>query len=323
VNQPGIATEAVPGCPVCGGPGDPLYDHVVDRIFGTPGEWSLRRCGAAGCRTIWLDPAPTRGDIAAAYASYYTHDGARGGLAGGVLRVRKLILDDAAGWVLGVARERADLDLMLLGDAEPGRLLDVGSGDGARLAQFRSLGWDVRGIESDPEAAASRPELPVHVGTLDDAPFEPGTFDAVVANQVLEHVHDPQGFLEGVRRFLVPGGVGVIVTPNAESLAHEQFGPCWRGLEPPRHLQVLTSSALGALAARAGFTDVEVHTSPANAQYLSFMSQRIQARDEGRGENAMTRVRAELRSLSFQYRARREHRRRPGTGEDCVLRVRR
>ena len=76
--------------------------------------------------------------------------------------------------MLGVARERADLDLMLLGDAEPGRLLDVGSGDGARLAQFRSLGWDVRGIESDPEAAASRPELPVHVGTLDDAPFEPG-----------------------------------------------------------------------------------------------------------------------------------------------------
>ena len=71
----------------------------------------------------------------------------------------------------------------------------------------------------------------------------------------------------------------MIVTLNAESLAHEQFGPCGRSTAPaPPGADVL---ALGALAARAGFTEVEVHTSPANAQYLSFMSQRIEDRNEG------------------------------------------
>ena len=56
-----------------------------------------------------------------------------------------------------------------------------------------------------------------------------------------------------------------MITPNARSLGHELFGASWRGLEPPRHLQVFTPRALARLARSAGFSRVDVETTGANA----------------------------------------------------------
>ena len=48
---------------------------------------------------------------------------------------------------------------------------------------------------------------------------EPGTFDAVVFLQTIEHVQDPVAVLEHFAELLAPGGVAFVSTPNLLTLA--------------------------------------------------------------------------------------------------------
>ena len=139
-----------------------------------------------------------------------------------------------------------------------GALVDVGCGAGAFLARMRDLGWSVAGVDLDPAAVrqARALGLEVHEGDLASAAHRDNRFDAVTLRHVVEHVANPMALLRECWRVLKPGGVLSAVTPNADSLGHRLFGADWRGLEPPRHLQVFTVPSLGALVARAGFQSV-------------------------------------------------------------------
>src|SRR5258706_3004808 len=61
-------------CIVCGSYGEVLYRDLRDRLFGSAGTWTLRRCSDRACRLIWIDPLPLADDIASAYEHYYTHN---------------------------------------------------------------------------------------------------------------------------------------------------------------------------------------------------------------------------------------------------------
>ena len=69
----GIRTCSRERCFLCGRPGTVVYQRLCDRIFGAPGEWSLKKCPAKDCGLVWLDPMPTEEDILKAYQDYYTH----------------------------------------------------------------------------------------------------------------------------------------------------------------------------------------------------------------------------------------------------------
>jgi hypothetical protein len=55
---------------------------------------------------------------------------------------------------------------------------------------------------------------------------------------------------------LKPGGYFWIDTPNIDSHGHSEFGSDWRGLEPPRHLQLLSWELLRTMLDEAGFRHV-------------------------------------------------------------------
>jgi 2-polyprenyl-3-methyl-5-hydroxy-6-metoxy-1,4-benzoquinol methylase len=291
-----LETEPQPRCVVCGSAGRPRYDGLTDRLFGAPGSWDLKECLAAGCGTLWLDPRPTAADIGKAYQSYYTHDAA--GLQGFVKRAVRAAAREHAAARYGFAASRlpgpgkhlaaalvslypglrAHLDLLvryLPATAMGGkRLLDVGCGNGQALEILADLGWQVCGVEIDPravEAARSR-GLDVREGTLAQAQFPEGSFDAVTSSHVIEHVHDPRALLADSRRVLAPGGALVAVTPNARGMTHRLHGRNWRGLEPPRHLALFTRESLGALAESAGLREVRVTTTPRAAALLHISS---------------------------------------------------
>jgi SAM-dependent methyltransferase len=101
----------------------------------------------------------------------------------------------------------------------------------------------------------------VHAGDLAAVRFPADRFDAVYLSHLVEHVHDPVGLLRECRRVLKPGGALVVVTPNTDSRGHRVFGPAWFGLDPPRHLVLLSPGALRAAATSAGFPDADVRTS--------------------------------------------------------------
>jgi SAM-dependent methyltransferase len=71
--------------------------------------------------------------------------------------------------------------------------------------------------------SAAKNETPavLAVALAEKLPFPTWFFDRVFSREVIEHVIDPQVFLDSVYRVLKRDGVAVITTPNGDSLAFE------------------------------------------------------------------------------------------------------
>jgi 2-polyprenyl-3-methyl-5-hydroxy-6-metoxy-1,4-benzoquinol methylase len=240
------------------------------------------------CDFAWLNPQPLPEDIGKLYAEYYTHQ-VQGSTNKRLACLRKTVkasilragfgyaIDGAnglLGWTLSPVGPLKDIvggSVMWLKADERGRLLDVGCGNGQFLAQMQKLGWEVMGVELDPEAvriAEERFGLRVFQGTLEEARLPDGSFDTVTMNHVIEHVPNPIGLLAECRRILRPGGKLVVVTPNIESLGHRLFREAWRGLEVPRHLYIFSPRALQECAERAGLKVLKLWTTARSALWM-------------------------------------------------------
>jgi SAM-dependent methyltransferase len=158
------------------------------------------------------------------------------------------------------ADERATLFAGLVGG--PGlRVLDFGCRTGA-LTQHYATGNDVVGIDVD-EGALARARERLGIETLwaditDELPIEPGTFDVVVAGEVLEHVADPSAAVANAYRALRPGGRFVGSVPNAFRLKSRLRYLAGRHPETDKtHLQQFTPNDLRELLS-SRFDDVSL-----------------------------------------------------------------
>lgn len=137
----------------------------------------------------------------------------------------------------------------------PGRLLDVGAGDGYFLNAARAGGWQVEGLElSQPRIARAQEwfGLALRCCELRAAPFPPASFDAVSMLQLLEHLHDPRAALTCARELLRPGGLVILSTPNV--LAYARKSRAVNSWRIPRHLFFFSPRTLVGGVERAGFT---------------------------------------------------------------------
>ena len=107
-----------------------------------------------------------------------------------------------------------------------GRILDWGCGHGQVTVMLRERGFETESFDyaADVDGVTKRPlpEYPDVEATLSSdpvgLPYEDEEFDAVLSLGVLEHVMDPGGSLEELRRVLKPGGrLYVYKLPNRRS----------------------------------------------------------------------------------------------------------
>jgi 2-polyprenyl-3-methyl-5-hydroxy-6-metoxy-1,4-benzoquinol methylase len=151
--------------------------------------------------------------------------------------------------------------LAWLGAGGGRRVLDVGAADALLSRHLGEAGWRVTGIEVDAHlAAAGRPYCEqMIVSDLDhELPEFDEPFDAIVYGDVLEHLVDPLRTLQGLNRWLAPGGRVVVSVPNVAHLAIRlsllmgRFDYFDRGILDRTHLRFFTERSLKRLLLAAG-----------------------------------------------------------------------
>jgi SAM-dependent methyltransferase len=146
----------------------------------------------------------------------------------------------------------------------PGALLDAGCWLGFLLDEARVRGWEVTGLEPSRFAAGyARERLGLHVlgDDLMTAELPGASFDAVVLADVIEHLPDPGAGLERISTLLRPGGILVLVLPDAGSRVARVLGRRWWSVIPT-HVQYFTRGSLSTLLQRHGWELLEVGTAP-------------------------------------------------------------
>ena len=143
------------------------------------------------------------------------------------------------------------------------RVLDVGCHRGAFGAGLKQAGVpEVWGCEVNPDTAATAATRldRVVVGHFLAGSVPDAYFDAIVFNDVLEHMADPAAALRVARDKLRPGGVVVASLPNLrhiDNLLHivrdKDFRYETAGIRDSTHLRFFTEKSIPRLFEQAGF----------------------------------------------------------------------
>lgn len=227
-------------CPVCGnGKADPVL---------RAGPRQMVRCGR--CRLVYRSPRPSAEELSHAFAE-----------------------DAAAAAATGRLDQRRGRNFRRFLDrweGPPGRLLDIGCGDGWFLRLARERGWETVGTDLSSEAvrqARERLGVDARCGELRSFRFPDRSFKLATLWNVLELVPDPVGFLQEIHRVLEPGGTLFIRTQNYNFQRLSFLLTRWVPRQSPYlsfifHLTSFAPAPLRLLLRRTGFLPVRVTNSP-------------------------------------------------------------
>jgi 2-polyprenyl-3-methyl-5-hydroxy-6-metoxy-1,4-benzoquinol methylase len=125
-------------------------------------------------------------------------------------------------------------------------VLDVGCGTGWFLEVAKEQGFIISGLEIGKQLAEYTSEklgATIYTVPLAELPAT-AVFDVITMFDVLEHVNDPRTVLKALRDHLNPGGVGLIFTPNLDSVGITILGECSSLIMPAEHLFCFTPASL-------------------------------------------------------------------------------
>src|ERR1019366_4929606 len=98
------------------------------------------------------------------------------------------------------------------------RVLDIACGEGYGAAALQKAGAArVTGVDISEAAcfhARSKYGIDAKLGAAEKIPLGEGSVDVVVSFETIEHIPNPDRFLDECVRVLVPGGRLIISTPN-------------------------------------------------------------------------------------------------------------
>lgn len=235
------AAAAVQGCRLCGDSTDLLYPGVKDWAASGKFAPSSHEVGVHGdlyicrrCGTVQTSELPSPEFLESRYAE--TDDDQYLAEEAGRRQTSRRLLD------------------LLERRVRPGRMLDVGCGHGLLMAEAGERGWDTVGLELSHSAVAHARRLGLRVleHAIEDAPLAAGSFDAIVAVDLIEHLSAPRKFVARCRELLAPGGALLIATPDPESWLARIFGRRWWGYIPT-HLHLMPRRMLREVIQAEGF----------------------------------------------------------------------
>jgi SAM-dependent methyltransferase len=159
---------------------------------------------------------------------------------------------------------------------KPGhQVLDAGTGPGTVAALACTRGAAVVAVDAEPDMLAlarrQATDADVRQATLPNLPFADRSFDAAVANFVINHVGDPAAAIAELRRVVRPGGrIAVTIWPSPQPPLQQLWGQIFdaSGAERPTRTPQLDADkdfprspdGLCTLLAEVGLTDARCDT---------------------------------------------------------------
>ena len=235
-----------PACPLCGESETQLASRGEDDWIpdgSSQGlKFSVLRCVPCGC--CYTSPRFPEASKHLAFAGSYPF----------YQRARRALAPPSHSEMLAFDRR---VGAVVRAHPEPGRVLDIGMGDGAFLASMRLQGWEVTGLDVEPSVIAyAQTQLGIpncRVADVEKDPIPEGPFDAITLWGMFQLAYHPQALLEKLRPALAPGGVLALGLSNFAGAGARVFGSHWRGLGLPRHLIHYDPLTLQRLLERSGY----------------------------------------------------------------------
>lgn len=139
----------------------------------------------------------------------------------------------------------------------PGKVLDVGCGNGELLKKFIDQGWDAYGVDVSPWSInfADQYGFKLYQTTIEAADIPAGYFDLVVSTSTLEHIAQPKLHVQAILKVLKPGGVAYFSgIPN--------YGKIFSGRDiffeknsPPGHVNYFSANSMRSLFSQPNLSD--------------------------------------------------------------------
>jgi SAM-dependent methyltransferase len=272
-------------CPFCGSKEYKPYER-----FGSELQYTYVKC--LHCGLIYSSPRPKYDQhfIDAAYASYYQF-------------ADNLELDDSTQInESSVPMFLEEIDYVSQYDRDKTAVLDIGSGMGSFLYAARKKGYPTCvGLDVSEKMAQfieRKLGIKVYIGQFEDFDY-PGKFSFIHMSHVLEHVPNPNEWLQKARSLLTPGGILVINVPHKYSMGNrlqhffykaglkKQFSSSWSDpARTPDHLFEPTLPSLKYLVEKNGFEIIELYTySRKDPASIKSLSSRLMNRVWKKGSN--------------------------------------
>ncbi|UTW63892.1 class I SAM-dependent methyltransferase [bacterium SCSIO 12741] len=249
-------------CPVCDHqhfkPFLAVPDHSVSKEV-----FELVEC--SNCGFVFTQNVPSEDTIGPYYQSeaYISHSDSKKGVINRVYhRVRQYMLNRKWKLISGLTAHRT--------------LLDIGCGTGYFPDYMQNKGFEVTGVEKDPDARKTCKDL-FGLDVLDpDVFLDKGLgkkFGAITLWHVLEHLHQLNRYLETMHKHLEDDGILVIAVPNHDSLDAAHYKSDWAAYDVPLHLWHFTPSDIDNLAEKHGFNRIRLTGMPFDPFYNSLLSE--------------------------------------------------
>lgn len=233
--------ENIQNCPVCGSPNSTLKYKAKDYTVSNE-QFHIVSCDA--CSLIYTNPRPAANEAGPYYhaSAYISHSDTNEGIVNKLYHaVRKFTLQSKLNWIEPDKKANKEL-------------LDIGCGNGHFLAAAKEKGWNINGLELDPETAARAAKLTglTIAPSLQEIDREK-EFQVITLWHVLEHVYELDAYFNFFKSRLNKEGKLLLALPNPASFDANYFKEYWAAYDVPRHIYHFTPATITALAAKYGF----------------------------------------------------------------------
>jgi 2-polyprenyl-3-methyl-5-hydroxy-6-metoxy-1,4-benzoquinol methylase len=252
-----MAWETIP-CPFCGSEKFTVYER-----FGSELQYTYVLCST--CSLVYQSPRPKYNQhfIDAAYAEYYQF-------------ADNLELNDLADVrESSVTMFKKEVDHIIQYDKKRTAVLDIGSGMGTFLFASKPYYKTIIGLDVSAQMAAfveKKLGVKIYVQQFEDFDY-PEKFSLIHMSHVLEHVPNPNHWLQKAKQMLDPDGIVVINVPNKFSMSFrlqhlftklgikKQFSNAWTDpSRTPDHLFEPTVKSMKYLLAKNEYDVLEYYT---------------------------------------------------------------